>query len=62
MTSHQPDGVNTTADNGRHISGEPQERPHYTLADLLAQCDRRAELNNDDDEWLSAPPVGRELM
>ena len=40
---------------------EPKRRKRYTLDELLAQCDPNAPLDRDE-EWLSAPPVGRELI
>ncbi|MFM9862501.1 MAG: AbrB/MazE/SpoVT family DNA-binding domain-containing protein [Micropepsaceae bacterium] len=36
-------------------------RPSYTLEDLLAQC-KPGRLTKEDKEWLSSPPVGRELI
>jgi len=40
----------------------PNPRPHYTLNELLAQCDASAEMAADDREWLDARPAGRELL
>jgi antitoxin component of MazEF toxin-antitoxin module len=37
-------------------------RPHYTLDELLAQCDPRAPFGKADRDWDRAPPVGRELI
>lgn len=53
--------VGLTVDNGRLVI-EPQGRPHYTLDELLAQCDPSAELAAEDREWLDAKPVGSELL
>ena len=53
--------VGLTVDNGRLVI-EPQGRPHYTLDELLAQCDPSAELTPEDREWLDAKPVGNELL
>ena len=53
--------VGLTVDNGRLVI-EPQGRPHYTLDELLAQCDPSAELTLEDREWLDAKPVGSELL
>ena len=36
------------------------EAKHYSMADLLAQCDTQATLSERDREWLNAPPVGLE--
>jgi antitoxin ChpS len=41
---------------------EPQQRPHYTLDELLAQCNPRAPRNKEDREWLDSGPVGGELI
>ena len=40
----------------------PNPRPHYTLDELLAQCDATAEISAEDREWLDAPAVGGELL
>ncbi len=54
------DTVGIGVDNGRLVI-EPVPRPHYTLADLLAQCDASKEVSQEDLEWLNAKPVGNEL-
>lgn len=36
-------------------------KPHYTLDELLAQCDADAPVSETDREWIGLPPVGREL-
>ena len=41
---------------------EPVRRPQYTLADLVAKCDPQAPLSPEEQEWLDAPPAGREAM
>jgi antitoxin ChpS len=48
--------------NGRRLVIEPEERPCYTLDELLAQCKPRARRSKEDQEWLNARPVGRELL
>lgn len=53
--------VGIAIDNGRLVI-EPKRRPHYTLEELLAQCDPSAELTTEDREWLDAPAVGNELL
>lgn len=52
--------VGIAVDNGRLVV-DPQPRPHYTLEELLAQCDGTAEATDEDRTWLDAPSVGREL-
>ena len=53
--------VGLAVDGGRLVV-EPQPRPHYSLGELLAQCDASAELSAEDREWLDAKPVGDELL
>lgn len=48
-------------DNGRLVV-EREARPHYTLDELLAQCDFNVEVTNEDTEWLSDKQVGSELL
>lgn len=53
--------VGMTIDNGCLII-EPQKRPHYSLEELLAQCDPHAEMSEEDQEWIDAPAVGKEIL
>jgi antitoxin ChpS len=41
---------------------EPRTCPHYTLTELLAQCDPSAEPTAEDREWLDSQPIGNELL
>ena len=41
---------------------EPQQRPRYTLDELLAQCNPRARRSKTDREWLADKPAGGELI
>ena len=41
---------------------EPQQRPRYTLDELLAQCNPRAPRSKEEREWLDDKPVGGELI
>ena len=52
--------VTMAVDNGRLIV-EAQSRPHYHLAELLAESDCSRE-STDEREWIDAPAVGRELI
>ena len=52
--------VALAVDAGRLVV-DPQPRPHYTLEELLAQCDSSAEPTAEDRVWLDGPAVGREL-
>jgi hypothetical protein len=40
----------------------PTGRNHYTLSELMEQCDLNAPLSDDDLEWLNAPAMGREAL
>lgn len=53
--------VGVSIENGRLVI-EPTARPHYTLDELLAQCDASAEISSEDQQWLDNPPLGNELL
>ncbi|WP_438816544.1 AbrB/MazE/SpoVT family DNA-binding domain-containing protein [Taklimakanibacter deserti] len=53
--------VGIAVEKGRLVV-EPQARPRYTLAELLAQCDSSAKRPEEDREWLESKPVGDELL
>jgi antitoxin ChpS len=53
--------VGLTVQSGRLVV-EPQQRPHYTLDELLAQCNPKASRSKEDREWLDDSPVGGELI
>ena len=53
--------VGITIENGRLVV-QPEQRPHYTLDELLAQCDPRARRSTREREWLDAEPMGSELL
>jgi antitoxin ChpS len=53
--------VGLAVDHGRLVV-EPTLRPHYSLDELLAQCDASAEVSAEDLDWLDSKPVGRELL
>ncbi len=48
--------------DGERLVVEPTPRPHYTLDELLAQCDASAEVSEEDRAWLDDKPVGTELL
>lgn len=48
--------------NAGRLIVEVQSRPRYTLEQLLAQCDSRAEISSDDREWLNNKPAGGEFI
>lgn len=42
---------------------EPRAKPHFTLAELLAQCSKENMAPTDEDrEWLDSHPVGKEML
>ncbi len=54
--------VGIVVEAGRLII-EPRSCPKYTLSELLTQCDMSESVNSPEDHaWISAPPVGRELL
>ena len=53
--------VDIGIEDGRLIVA-PRARPHYSLDELLAQCDATAPAHDEDRAWLEAKPVGNELL
>lgn len=53
--------VGIAVESGRLVV-EPQQRPRYTLDELLAQCDPKAARTKADREWLDDRPAGAELI
>ena len=53
--------VELSVEKGRLVI-EPQRRPHYTLEELLAQCDPKARRSKEEREWLDNGPEGDELI
>jgi antitoxin ChpS len=47
---------------GGRLVVEPKPRPRYTMAELLAKCDYSQPRTPEEQEWLDAPPVGREMI
>lgn len=47
--------------DGERLVIQPQNKPKYTLDELLAQCDAHAPLTKKDRAWVDLEPVGREL-
>ena len=40
----------------------PIAKPKYELADLLAQCDPKAKMPSEDQQWLDSAPIGKEIL
>ena len=53
--------VGISVDHGRLVI-EPQPRPRYTLAELLAASDYSEPQPADERAWVDAPAIGRELI
>jgi antitoxin ChpS len=54
--------VGIAIESGRLVV-EPQQRPRYTLDELLAQCNpKAARTKREDREWLDHKPVGDEII
>lgn len=47
---------------GGRLVIEPQQRPRYTLDELLTQCHPKARRSRQEREWLNDAPAGRELI
>ena len=47
--------------DGRLIA-EQRQRPHYTMAELLAASDYSEPQPEEEREWIDSAPVGRELL
>jgi antitoxin ChpS len=48
--------------DGERLIVESPRKPSYTLDELLAQCDPNVPIPQEDREWLSSGPAGRELL
>jgi antitoxin ChpS len=53
--------VGVSVDGGR-LMIDPHPRPHYTLAELLAESDYSQPKTTEEREWVDAPAVGREII
>lgn len=53
--------VGIAVESGRLVV-EPQQRPRYTLDELLAQCNPKASRGKQERQWLAGKPVGGEII
>ncbi|PIO98185.1 Antitoxin PemI [uncultured Pleomorphomonas sp.] len=53
--------VGLVVDNGRLVV-EPQARPRYTMAELLAASDYSEPQPPEEREWVDTPAVGKEPL
>ena len=47
--------------DGERLVVKPQTKPSYSLDELLAQCDPKAAITEEDRAWVDLAPAGREL-
>jgi antitoxin ChpS len=59
MNLHAGSQVSIEALDGKLII-EPKPKPHYSLAELLAQCDLTQPLSEDENNWLNDGLMGLE--
>jgi antitoxin component of MazEF toxin-antitoxin module len=59
---HLDEVVDVREEGGRIVIEPVRQRPRYTLEELVAKCDARKPRPREDQEWLEAPPVGREAL
>jgi antitoxin ChpS len=48
--------------DGERLVMQPRPKPRYTLEELLAKSDYSQPRTAEEQEWIDAPPVGRELI
>lgn len=53
--------VGLSVSEGRLIV-DPNPRPHYTLTELMEQCDLSAPATKESQTWLDDQPIGREIL
>ena len=53
--------VGIAIESGRLVV-EPQQRPRYTLDELLAQCNPKAARSKEERDWLRGKPAGAEVL
>jgi antitoxin ChpS len=47
---------------GGRLVVDPKQRRRHPLDELLAQCSPSGRRSREQREWLTSPPVGRELI
>ena len=53
--------VGIAIESGRLVV-EPRQRPHYTLDELLAQCNPKAPRTREDRAWTRNKAAGAEII
>jgi hypothetical protein len=46
----------------RHLDKEHKRKPHYTLSQLIAECDELAPMPETLKIWMNSPPVRNEPL
>ena len=54
--------VDVREEAGRIVIEPVRQRPHYTLAELIASCGGKKRRSREEQDWMDAPPVGREAL
>jgi antitoxin ChpS len=47
--------------DGERLVIQPQQKPRYTLDELLAECNPNEAISEEDRVWIGLVPRGREL-
>lgn len=47
---------------GNRLIIEPYPRKRYTLDELLSSCDASQAMSEEEKQWTSESPIGRELI
>ena len=61
LNIHSGSTVDITVVKGSLVI-KPISKPQYKLEELLAQCNPKAKIPTQDEEWMNAPTVGNELI
>ena len=56
------DGIMIREESGSLVITPEENRPKYTLDELLAKCDSEAPMPEELREWDNAPAAGKEVL
>lgn len=59
LNLHAEQELEITVKEGKIVL-DPKVRPHYSAAQLLAQCDFSQPMSEEESTWLANPAIGRE--
>lgn len=54
--------VGVKIENGRLVVEPTKDRPRYSAAELIAQCDLNAPIPDYDSSWVSGEAIGDEFI